>query len=317
MSKFRDDWPLWLAALLGVGSLAFTKKYGIPNYYLGPILGKRPRTVLSLYTDPQAPGWENTLDKYDALSMRLLGPQATPDKSAYYALADQAGIARHGWGYQFLNSKEQADRELGRLEVAIPMYGIEMYWANPEKEFNAQPNAIELAEYFVAQFRERFPGVGLGWNGFGGLSGAAAASWGIGKGWESFCKFVNMWDVWAPMTYATCPATVEGKIRNSADAALKCGMAGKYGPYVRVGEDWRSEKAKGSCLTWGYAYGPGGLIALNEEYKFPWVLFYHGSIGKDSTLIQGNQTHKNNPSIPDLIDMLHGKKTPEDVAGIV
>lgn len=299
MSKFRDDWPLWLAALLGVGSLAFVKKYGISNYYAAALLGRKPRCVLSLYTEPTAAGWEATLPVYDALSMRLLSPGATSDKSKFYAMADEAGIGRHGWGYQYLTSKAQADKELGRLEAAIGLYEIKMYWCNAEVEFNKSADPAGAAAYFVEQFRERFPGVGLAWNGYSG-----------GK-WFSE-DFVKMWDLWSPMTYATCPETVTKKIQNLINVAESLNLGQKWGPTVRVGEDWKKAVDEGfkSCTSWGYAYGPGGLLALNEQIgRFPWVNFWHGAIGARSTLVAPN---KYNPSVPDLVRMLQGK----EVAGV-
>lgn len=298
MADIRDDWPLWLAALLGVGSLAFTKKYGIDNYYLAPLIGKKPRCVLSIYTVPKATGWEQTLNVYDALSCRLLSPGSTSDKTGLYAFADQAGIARHGWGYQYLTNKNQANKELGRLEEAIAKYEIAMYWANPEIQFNQSKDPAATAAYFVEQFRDRFPGVGLAWNGFGG-----------GK-WFSE-DFVKMWDVWSPMTYATCPPTVAKKIRKLAAVADSYSLGGKWGPTVRCGEAWKKATDQGykNCTSWGYAYGPDGLLALNQELRFPWVNFWHGAIGSRSTLVKGtNNNGTLNPSVPDLVQMLQGKE---------
>ena len=121
----------WLLLLGGFGVLALTaRKFGVK------VFGAKPRAILSIYAPQHLPtGWESTLKDYDALSMRLLSPGLTGDVSMYYELGKRAGCSVHGWGYQYLDSKAQADKELGRLQKQIPKYGVVCYWLNAETEF--------------------------------------------------------------------------------------------------------------------------------------------------------------------------------------
>jgi hypothetical protein len=215
--------------------------------------------------------------------MRLLGPQITRDSTAYYDVAKNLGKGIHGWGYQFCDSIEQADREIERLKIQIAKYGIEMYWVNAETQWWNSPNPVAYMNHFVQRFRSEFPGVGLAWNGYTGASKYGDA-------------FIQMFDIWGPMTYGTCPDTISGKIRKLAATGESAGVT--YCPTVRVGE---KKKDTGNCTHWGYAFGPDGLTTLNAELRFPWINFWHGALGAKSTLVTGNDK---NPSLVDLVPML-------------
>ena len=274
----------WLLLLGGLGVLALTaRKFGVK------VFGAKPRAILSIYAPQHLPtGWESTLKDYDALSMRLLSPGLTGDVSMYYELGKRAGCSVHGWGYQYLDSKAQADKELGRLQKQIPKYGVVCYWLNAETEFWNSGDPVGLAAYFVARFRQLFPGVGLAWNGYSG-----ARKFGV--------DFVRMFDIWGPMAYGTKEggASVYPKIIGLVEAADQAGRIAA--PTVTGGHIKKGLDGKGRGEFWGYTFGPKGLLEAYRAAPFDWINYWHGAIPGRSTLLAGNSK---NPSQGDQIALL-------------
>ena len=277
----------WLFIIGGLGLvIATARKFGVK------VFGAKPRAILSIYAPQHLPaGWERALGDYDALSMRLLGPQITSDKSAFYAAGKAAGCSAHGWGYQFLNSYAQADKEIERLKTQIPKYGIECYWLNAEKQFWNSPDPVGYAAHFVKRFRAEFPGVGLAWNGYSG-----ASKWGP--------SFVEMFDVWGPMAYGTKEggASIFPKITLIVNSANQAGVISA--PTVTGGHIVKGASGSGRGEFWGYTFGPQGLLSAYEAAPFDWINYWHGAIPGRSTILVGNAK---NPSQSEQIKLLRGE----------
>lgn len=265
--------------------VATARRFGVK------VFGAKPRAILSIYAPQHLPaGWEAALPDYDALSMRLLSPGMTSDSSVYYELGKQAGCRPHGWGYQYLNSYEQADKEIERLKIQIPKYGIECYWLNAETQFWNSPDPVGYAQHFVKRFRQEFPGVGLAWNGYSG-----ARKFGTG--------FVQLFDVWGPMAYGTKEggASIYPKITTLVKVAENAGVISA--PTVTGGHIMKGKSGSGRGEYWGYTFGPKGLLAAYEATPFDWINYWHGAIPGRSTILVGNAK---NPSQSQQIDLLRG-----------
>ena len=277
---------IWLLLLGGVGLMVATaRNFGVK------VFGAKPRAILSIYAPQHLPaGWEAALPDYDALSMRLLSPGMTSDSTLYYELGKQAGCRPHGWGYQYLDSFAQADKELERLKIQIPKYGIECYWLNAETQFWNSPDPVAYAAHFVKRFRQEFPGVGLAWNGYSG-----ARKFGAG--------FVQMFDVWGPMAYGTKEggASVYPKITTLVKVANQAGVIAA--PTVTGGHIRPNVSGSGRGQYWGYFFAAKGLLAAYEAAPFDWINYWHGAIPGRSTILVGNAK---NPSQSEQIALLRG-----------
>jgi hypothetical protein len=277
---------IWLVLLGGVGFMVATaRKFGVK------VFGAKPRAILSIYAPQHLPsGWQTALGDYDALSMRLLSPGMTSDSSVYYEAARQAGCSAHGWGYQYLNSFAQADKELARLKIQIPKYGVVCYWLNAETQFWNSPDPVAYAVHFVKRFRQEFPGVGLAWNGYSG-----ARKFGIG--------FVQMFDVWGPMAYGTKEggASVHPKITTLVKIANEAGVISA--PTVTGGHIRPNVSGSGRGQYWGYFFASKGLLAAYQAAPFEWINYWHGAIPGRSTILTGNAK---NPSQSEQIRILRG-----------
>ena len=212
-----------------------------------------------------------------------------------FAHADSAGLRRHGWGWHFLRSPEEATSEgAGAAQIARD-YALDAYWVNAEKPWAGvagepeTPNPPRELSLFVDAFRREAPGVKLIFNGFSWLRTSDGRP-------LLTPEVLSKFDAFGPMNYGTTRTTVANKYQKRAARARALGIG--YAPMHGTG------RVSPSGAVWGFAdSGPSGsgLIDLVAADPPDYLAFWYGE-GSREMLTQGSSA---NPSLSQLAGELH------------
>lgn len=231
-------------------------------------------------------GWPDAIGYLDFITVKICdGSSAwtSGDRGAQIAVlksaASNVGTPLQGWGWHYLTSVDKAKAEAAAAAEAVAFYGVKVYWVNAEEVWSKGPNPIGHMEAFVGEFRRLSPNTTLVY-----LSAARHAP-----------ALLPLFDVYAPMVYATLPETVakEWKARYAEAQA-----AGK--PFAPVPGSGRHYKGS---QYWGYFSGPEGMAALQQSYPAQWIAPYIGNAAGGEMLTQGNAV---NPSLIEASAALKG-----------
>lgn len=197
------------------------------------------------------------------------------EASQVYSQGDAAGLKRHGWGWHFIRTPEEAIAEGQAAAQAALDLGLKAYWVNAEKYWAGvegeppTPNPPRELSTFVQAFRSVAPRVELIFNGF---------SWSKTSDGRPLLtpEVLALFDAFGPMNYGTTRKTIAKKYRSRAARARELGIG--YAPMVgtgRVGSDGK---------IWGFSEsGPGGpgIVELAKADPPQYLAFWYGAGSKN------------------------------------
>ena len=263
--------------------------------------GPKPQLVITSWREKYLP--PNWATKAKAAGFHAVSQKIADGTSAFqsaeaanvFKTADAAGLRRQGWGWHNLRTPAEAQAEAVNAASLARDFGVDVYWVNAEKVWAGTedqpktPNPPREMLTFVKTFRANAPGVELAFNGYSGEKTSDGRPLATREVLQAF-------DYFAPMNYGTKASTVANKYRTRSARAKAAGV--KYAPMFGTG------RVDNKGNVWGFALGPNGLIALNEEDRADIMAFWYGP-GSEQMLEFGSTA---NPPLTQLAQVLHGKQ---------
>jgi len=280
-------------AILG-GSLWFgaTRAFGAFSGTVKPLSGT-PAFGVSLWKPQFLPqGWENAVARLDFVSIKIndgSSAYTTGEKgqelAETYTRIRQLGVATHGWGWHYLDTTtDKAIQEARSAIEACRHFKLKTYYVNAEHNWTKSANPVATMTTLVQTFRTEAPDIKLVYNSSVGPGGAPTLA----------PQVIHLFDVYAPMVYATTRERCAEEWRDRHAEAVKAGV-----PYSPMGGSGRASDHPGRF--WSYTYGPLGQIELQRDYPAEWVVPFLGNTAGAHMLVSGNAE---NPSLPEQAKLL-------------
>jgi len=194
-------------------------------------------------------------------------------------LSVKANVPLHTWAYSYCTSYEQAAREGALMAQRALKLGSKLHWVNAEKQWLGTsgspfyPDVVGRMAEFVRAFRAIAPGIPL--------ANTCMSKWSSGVLKVRAKELNQMFDLYAPMVYATSAKTYKKKHKIHYKESRKCSRG--FAPVIGSGRIDPKTKA-----VWG---DQASVIQLQKSNPASMICVWMGPGGAIDTVAKGNKSN--------------------------
>jgi len=194
-------------------------------------------------------------------------------------LSVRANVPLHTWAYSYCTSYEQAAREGVLMAQRALKLGSKLHWVNAEKQWLGTsgspfyPDVVGRMSEFVRAFRATAPGIPL--------ANTCMSKWSSGVLKARTKELNQMFDLYAPMVYATIAKTYKKKIKIHHKEARKASR--KFAPVIDSGRfNPKTGKVYGNVEA---------VIEMQKTHPASMLCVWMGTGGANKTVAKGNKSN--------------------------